>query len=190
MSIYSSTNYRKIYEQQYGPIPLDKNGRSYEIHHIDGNHGNNDISNLKLITIQEHYDIHKSQQDWAACQAISLRMGISPEERSTISRKTALHRVANGTHPWLDGQVQRKQQLEYVKNGTHHFLDKDAARTRNLKRVNNGTHHLLGGEVQRKTLEDGNHNSQIKASCLYCKREISMNVFNRWHGTRCKNNLS
>jgi hypothetical protein len=189
MSIYSSNNYRKIYEQHYGPIPLDKTGKSYEIHHIDGNHSNNVITNLKLVTIQEHYEIHKNQEDWAACQAISLRMSITPKERSEISRKTALNRIANGTHPWLNGRAQSKQQLDYVKNGTHHFLDKNAASIRNLKRVNNGTHHLLGGVVQRKTLEAGNHNSQIKASCLYCKRIIAMNVFNRWHGAQCKNIL-
>ena len=51
-------NYRKIYEDHYGQIPLDEEGRSYDIHHIDGNHNNNDISNLKAVTIQEHYDIH------------------------------------------------------------------------------------------------------------------------------------
>ena len=31
------TNYRKIYEKVYGPIPREDNGRSFEIHHIDGN---------------------------------------------------------------------------------------------------------------------------------------------------------
>ena len=48
MNIYSETNYRKIYEQHYGPIPKDTDGRSYEIHHIDGNHNNNDINNLRV----------------------------------------------------------------------------------------------------------------------------------------------
>lgn len=41
------TIYRKIYENHFGPIPKDKDGRSYEIHHIDGNRKNNEISNLK-----------------------------------------------------------------------------------------------------------------------------------------------
>lgn len=62
MTIYSSTNYRKIYEQHYGPIPKDSDGRTYEIHHIDGDHSNNDPSNLKCVSIQEHYDIHHSQE--------------------------------------------------------------------------------------------------------------------------------
>lgn len=43
MTTYFRTNnrtYRRIYEQHYGPIPKDEQGRSYEIHHIDGNHNN------------------------------------------------------------------------------------------------------------------------------------------------------
>jgi hypothetical protein len=31
------SNYRKIWENYYGLIPIDEKGRSYEIHHIDGN---------------------------------------------------------------------------------------------------------------------------------------------------------
>jgi hypothetical protein len=62
MNIYSSRTpshvFRKIYEDYFGPIPKDSDGRSYDIHHIDGDHSNNHPSNLKAVTIQEHYDIH------------------------------------------------------------------------------------------------------------------------------------
>jgi len=34
MSIYRKTNYRKIYEDHNGPIPVDEDGRTYEIHHL------------------------------------------------------------------------------------------------------------------------------------------------------------
>ena len=84
--------YRKIWIQYNGPIPKDPNGRSYEIHHIDGNHQNNDISNLKLVTLKEHYDIHYQQEDFQACVLMSFRMGLSPEEISTIRSKAALKR--------------------------------------------------------------------------------------------------
>ena len=59
-------NYRKIYESHFGPIPKEKNGRSYDIHHIDGNHSNNSPENLRAVTIQEHYNIHYEQEDWYA----------------------------------------------------------------------------------------------------------------------------
>jgi predicted transposase YbfD/YdcC len=69
-------NYRKLWEKHYGTIPKDDKGRSYEIHHIDGNRKNNSLSNLRCISIEEHYSIHKEQQDEIACHAIRLRMKI------------------------------------------------------------------------------------------------------------------
>ena len=62
MTIYvKRINYRKIYETYNGPIPIDEEGRKYDIHHIDGDYTNNDPTNLKAVTIQEHYDIHWEQ---------------------------------------------------------------------------------------------------------------------------------
>lgn len=82
----SSKIYRKIYEEHHGSIPKDEFNRSYDIHHIDGDHSNNDISNLKAVSIKEHYDIHYAQCDWGACIAISFRMNRTPEELAQISR--------------------------------------------------------------------------------------------------------
>lgn len=170
--IKSNHNYRKIYKQQYGLIPIDETGRPYDIHHIDGNHNNNDISNLKAVTIQEHYDIHYTQGDYGACLAISMRMNISPAEKSEISRKSALARVEAGTHNFqgeqcpvhkrvadgLQQEMSRATNLERVKNGTHNLLgDKNPvharvaagiqqaeARARAVETVQNGTHPWLG----------------------------------------------
>lgn len=80
-------NYRKIWEDAFGPIPFDENGVSYEIHHIDGNHHNNSIDNLKLVSIQEHYNIHFEQGDILACALISKRAGGSNIElKQAISK--------------------------------------------------------------------------------------------------------
>jgi len=76
--------YRKIWEQYYGTITKDKSGRSLEIHHINGNHNDNRITNLKLVTIKEHYNIHYKQGDYAACHFIAKRMAKTPEELSKI----------------------------------------------------------------------------------------------------------
>ena len=46
MSIY---NYRKIYQDHFGQIPIDNLGRSYEIHHIDGNRTNHSLVNLRML---------------------------------------------------------------------------------------------------------------------------------------------
>ena len=80
MNIY--TNHRKVYKDHYGKIPKDSNGRSYDIHHIDGDHTNNDPANLKAVTIQEHYDIHYVQGDYSACFKMAWRMSMTPAELS------------------------------------------------------------------------------------------------------------
>ena len=40
------TDYRRLWESVNGEIPIDENGRPYEIHHIDGDRSNNCIANL------------------------------------------------------------------------------------------------------------------------------------------------
>jgi hypothetical protein len=99
----TKTNYRKIWEQVYGPIPKDLDGRPYEIHHIDGNHKNNSIENLKCLTIKEHYDAHYNNGDYGACVMIAKRMGLPKDYISNIQKGTkrpGIGGVKKGTIPW------------------------------------------------------------------------------------------
>jgi hypothetical protein len=169
---------RKIYESHYGTIPFDDNGRRLEIHHIDGDHDNNTITNLIAVTIEEHYDLHYKQEDWGSCYAIGIRMTMTPEQLSKLSSDAQNKRIAegthhfvtnnpiyrmleNGTHPFLNGEIQRNTARRRVVDGTNPFLDSKAATERNLKRARAGNHHFLGGEVQRqhnlKKVADGSH---------------------------------
>jgi hypothetical protein len=192
MTIYNkgSKQHLKVWKQNFGPIPRDKEGRSYEIHHIDGNHSNNHISNLKLVTIQEHYNIHYSQGDLSACLIMSKRMMISPHEKSELARKANAKRIENGTFHFLkrpDGTSLGKDvQNERVKNGTHHLLGGKIQHDR----VENGTHHLLGGDIQSKTqlklLKEGKHISQQMMNCCHCGKTFNKGNFLRWHGNNCK----
>ena len=79
-------NYRRLWESHYGPIPKDEEGFSYEIHHIDGDHKNDNISNLKLVTIKEHLNIHLQQEDWFAAALIAKRIGLGPDYISSLQR--------------------------------------------------------------------------------------------------------
>jgi hypothetical protein len=47
-------NYRKLWESYYGPIPKDNVGRTFDIHHIDGNRKNNKIENLICVSLEDH----------------------------------------------------------------------------------------------------------------------------------------
>jgi hypothetical protein len=135
------TIYRRVYEAHYGPIPVDEQGRTYDIHHIDGDKTNNYPSNLIALSIQEHYNIHHAQGDWGACLAIMIRMSKSPEEISKISKQNA---------------------KALVERGQHHFLGGKIARRSNQRRLTAGTHHLVGGSLQRKLVAEGRHNFQSK----------------------------
>jgi hypothetical protein len=52
----AGVNYRKIWEQVNGPIPV-----GYHIHHKDGNPYNNSIDNLECLSAEEHMKIHKKE---------------------------------------------------------------------------------------------------------------------------------
>ena len=170
------SNYRKIYEQHYGPIPKDKDGRSYEIHHIDGNHKNDSPENLKAVTIQEHYNIHYSQEDWGSCFKIASRMKISPQEHSEIARKSAVERVENGTHHLLSGEIQKRSVNKQISNGTYHTLRRSDGSSLSSDRVKNGTHNLLkrldGTSQTADRVKNGTHPFMTKpdGTCLAAVR--------------------
>jgi len=102
-----SINYRKIWSEQNGDIPKDEFGRSYEIHHKDGNHQNNKIENLECINIQEHYQKHYENGDYGACVLIAKRMNMPPDYLSKIQlgkKRPGVGGVKKGTIPWNKGK--------------------------------------------------------------------------------------
>lgn len=167
--------HRKIWEQHCGQIPVDCNGRTYDIHHIDGNPHNNDISNLKAVSIQEHYDIHLAQGDWSAALLIAERLSKSLNELAMLSSLAQKQRLAEGTHHFGNSEWQRQNQLNRVAKGTHPFIGGDIqrlstarrvadgslaeqSRISNKQRVENGTHNLLGDRnPMHKLVKEGTH---------------------------------
>lgn len=110
-------DYRKIWEDANGTIPKDENGISYEIHHVDGNRSNNDLSNLKCVSIQEHYNIHFEQSDFYACASILKRLSLSEQERKLLSDKIG---EANKTRVW---STNSRQKLSKAIKGTINVKD-------------------------------------------------------------------
>lgn len=178
--------YRKIYEDHYGSIPLDEYGRSYDIHHINGNPADNRPENLRAVSIREHYEIHLSQGDYLAALYISNRLDLSSEEISNLASIGAKKRVEEGTHHFLSGKIQSDAAKKRVANGTHNFVGGESAR----KRVENGTHPLLSGEVQRKEnakrLSNGTHNFIVEYMCPHCNKTGKGPSMKRWHFDNCK----
>jgi len=88
-----SSIYRNIWKQHYGDIPVDECGRTYEIHHIDGNRNNNNIDNLKCVSLAEHYKIHFDQNDWIACLRMSARMMLTSEQKKDLASKSSKGKI-------------------------------------------------------------------------------------------------
>lgn len=163
MCIYcNTTNYRKIYENHIGPIPVEPDGRKYHIHHKDGIHENNHPTNLEALTIQEHYNRHYSQGDWLACHRLALIMKLTVEEVSALASLNALKQIDEGRHPFVGGEVQRRNAAKRLADGTHPFLNTEMHREVNRQRVDAGTHNLLGPAMNNRLLASGKHVSQNK----------------------------
>jgi hypothetical protein len=162
MTIYkkprrTKVNYRKIYIKHFGSIPKEPNGRRYEIHHIDGNSHNNLPKNLTAITIQEHYDIHYAQGDWAACLRIAAKMKLDPQEISTLAKMNHENRMKAKKHPWQkrpDGSSHTKDRIskpDYVNPFTGKNKGKDNSRFDPRIHV---FENILTGEIVRMTQYD------------------------------------
>jgi hypothetical protein len=96
-------NYRTIWKKHFGEIPKDSDGRPFEIHHINGDHKDNRIENLKCVTIKEHYDIHYNNGDYGACVMIAKRMNLSVDFISQIQKgvkRPGVGGVKKGNVPW------------------------------------------------------------------------------------------
>jgi hypothetical protein len=184
---------KKIWKNHFGvAIPKDSDGRSYEIHHIDGDSENDDIDNLICLTIHEHYDIHYWQEDWMACHRMSKRLEISTEETSRLGKLAQQKRVLDGTHNFIGGAIQH----ERVANGTHHLIGGSIQSKSNKKqwddgthaligmndvRIAQGTHNWLGSDHNQKRIEAGTHNWIQTWTCEHCgKQGKNLSLFHRW----------
>ena len=202
--------YRKIWESINGPIPKDHNGKSYEIHHIDGDRTNNHISNLRLVTMQEHYEIHYNQGDYGACQAIAMRMNLMVDDLSEKCSKLAKLRVLTGTHnltgdrnPIHDrvqdgthGKWLSERNATLFKQGKHNFQKRPDGTSISSDKVKNGTHNftydfckeswLKSAEIQKEMKSNGTHHSCIEKECPHCGKIGKGHAMFRWHFDNCK----
>lgn len=122
-------DYRKIYEHQYECSLLP----GIDIHHIDGNHSNNDPLNLQPVLLEEHYNIHKDQKDYYAAYLIGRRMKIKPKDWAQMAkengRKSAIQNRDNGIGltVWAKNNPELAQQMRSEngkKSGKKNFENK------------------------------------------------------------------
>jgi hypothetical protein len=110
---------RNVWIKHHKYIPKDVNNRSYEIHHIDGNHKNNNITNLLAIPINMHYEIHYLQQDYSACNLIAERIekpSIKGYKRKPLSEETKNKIRLSKTGKKYSEEINRKKGKKRIKS--------------------------------------------------------------------------
>ena len=111
-------DYRRIYEEHYGKIP-----EGFEIHHIDGDRSNSDVSNLKCVTTQEHYDIHFAQGDYMACSIIMTRLHLTLEEKQRLHKMAMLKRDQSGKrNPVYGRSAIVEKNMKWYHKGDHETM--------------------------------------------------------------------
>jgi hypothetical protein len=139
----TKVNYRKIYENCYGPIPFDEDGRRFDIHHIDGNDENNDPSNLVAVSIKDHYAIHYSQKDWGACYFMAIRMNSDSNIVAELARQYQLS--LGDKHP-----SKRKEHIDKWKSEANPSKSMKHREERRRYQLSLGDKHPLKSESYRK----------------------------------------
>jgi hypothetical protein len=157
--------HRIIYQQHYGSIPKDNNGRSFDVHHIDGNHANNDPKNLVALSISDHYDVHLEQEDWGACRLLAERAKKSPEEIFDLQRKIGLARYDRGDCVFANTELQS----HFGKIGANKLLCQ-------------GIHNF---QKKSNKIKIRNWQKQER-TCPHCGKVGKGSVMSRHHFERCK----
>jgi hypothetical protein len=184
MTTYKRTHsrtYRRIYEQYYGPIPKDEHGRSYEIHHIDGDHKNNDINNLQLVTIEEHFKIHLDQGDIGSASRIAKRMhqSLSSKELSDISRIAVQDQIERGVHNFSNPELHKQYIAKQLQDGSHPFLRSDI-------QSDNGKKGAAASRPKRSARFFADNPNYKPKTCEHCGKTVTAPVYGKCHGSKCK----
>jgi len=182
-----TTNYRKIYENHVGPIPQLKDGRTYDIHHIDGKHNNNDPSNLKAVTLQEHYEIHYLNGEYNSCKMIKLRMDYTLEEIRELGRKGSIGRVSaidksgNKIKVGVNDPRLLSGELTGVTKGFTPAKDKDG----NMFHVSIYDPRYVSGELVHPNHGTIPNWCGKKKTCLECGGVFDYGNYAKSHGNKC-----
>ena len=179
-------NYRKIWEKHYGVIPVDENGKTYEIHHIDGNRKNNDINNLVAISIKDHYEIHLKKGDYLAAHIINKRIKNSTEYIGWKHRESTKKKISikNKGRKFSEDHKKNMSLCRLGrKRNPHSEETKEKIRQSKLGDKN---------PAKRKEVRDRISNTQKgrkipSVVCPYCKKIGSNGAMQRWHFNNCKN---
>lgn len=151
-----------IWEKHNGDVP-----KGYEIHHIDFDTTNNDISNLIMLTIKEHKEIHRNNISQERLEF--LRSNLSENARPKASE---WHKSANGVK-W------HKEHYETMKNKLHkkEIMTCECC-NKAFEGVANGSNRFCSNKCKSKFRRD-NGLDNIKRVCVTCGKEFEINKYSK-----------
>lgn len=176
-------NYRKVWEDAYGEIPLDENGVSYHIHHIDGNPHNNKLENLQCVSVEEHYKIHLEQGDYSAANALKhfwLHSKVKGWKHKESTKKKIKESLKGRKHTKETRELLSKKQVEDYASGKRVHWAWGKKRPDLVKRNKKGP-----TEETRKRMSETKLNQPI-LTCPHCGKEGKGGQMYRWHFDKCK----
>jgi ribosomal protein S27AE len=177
------------------------------IHHILPKHmgGTDEPENLIELTVEEHaeahrilYEEHGHWQDYCAWQGLSGQISI--QDAIKFAQQNASKdwmKTEAGKKKLRDGWIKRKEKglgTAWNKGKTkenHEGLKKLSEHNKKMR--SEGRLSNIGDLMRGKSLDD-NHKEKLskaaknrpKKTCPHCGKSVIIQMFNRWHGEKCK----
>ena len=155
--------HRYIWEKYNGPIP-----EGYEIHHIDRNKLNNDISNLTILTTKDHHALHAR---------------LMTDEERERSRKILEERARPKACEWHGSEEGRKWHSKHGKEVSEHLHDvkiKKICKCCGKEFYDNGFNSALfcSNNCKSKWRRDAGLDNE-KRTCIICGKEFITNKYSK-----------
>lgn len=210
MKRINDTPHRRIYEKHH----KRKIKQGYHIHHIDGNPKNNSIDNLLEVSPIEHFNIHYSQKDWAACMLLAHAASVDTKTLHDVQhhhgllcveKRLGIHnslydRSSQARINWINNPPGRKPVTDgnsVIKLKTEEevdvFLQENVGWRRGvpdnhkagLKQSKRRIDSVESIALAQKRLANGNHNFTKIHTCPHCNKQGKGPMMKRWHFDNC-----
>ena len=165
----------------------------YESHHILPKclGGKDDKDNLVLLTAREHYICHKlltyiykeNPKIICAFHYMTYSKNYNKTSRDYAYARELWIKNMKGNIPWNKGnltksETKEKQSISHI--GKFHTIESKNKIKESVKGNKNGMYKKDGWGPVR----------DVKKICEHCKKKLDPGNFKKWHGDKCKLNLS